>query len=282
MLNWHRLFGIGLIDLFTGTNYTVELEKDLSIKQQFLDVIIIEQTQGGIATDLPEGLENLAKHNLLTYKSLREALDSWAIDELIGHYVNYRKQISDELSPIEDFKLYAVSTRFPHKLAKEVNLQEKQAGVYETQWGTHIIHVLVLNQFANTERNAFWQLFSANIEKVRFGRLNYHFKQHDVSSFVNQLFNYYHVEGFNMPYTIEDYVRDTTQWHLSQLTIEQRLVGLSPEQVLQQIPPQQILQNIPLEQRLHGLSLEQRLQDLSSEQKMLLLKLLSDPTTQKQ
>jgi len=264
MLNWHRLFGIGLIDLFTGTNYTVELEKDLSIKQQFLDVIIIERTQGGIATDLPEGLENLAKHNLLTYKSLREALDSWAIDELIGHYVNYRKQISDELSPIEDFKLYAVSTRFPHKLAKEVNLQEKQAGVYETQWGTHTIHVLVLNQFANTERNAFWQLFSANVEKVQFGRAKYSFRQHQISSFINELFKYYHVEGFNMPYTIEDYVRDTTQWHLSQLTIEQRLAGLSPEQVLQ---------NIPLEQRLEG---------LSSEQKMLLLKLLSDPTTQKQ
>ena len=109
----------------------------------------------------------------------------------------------------------------------------------------------------------FGKLFSANVEKVQFGRVNYHFKQHDVSSFVNQLFNYYHVEGYNMPYTIEDYVRDTTQWHLSQLTIEQRLADLSPEQVLQNI------------------SLEQRLEGLSSEQKILLLKLLSE-TTQKQ
>lgn len=84
MLNWHRLFGIGLIDLFTGTSYTVELERDLSLKQQFLDIIIIEQTEGELPTHLPEGLEPLAKHNLLTYKSLRESLDSWTIDELIG------------------------------------------------------------------------------------------------------------------------------------------------------------------------------------------------------
>lgn len=27
----------------------------------------------------------------MTYKSLHESLDAWAIEELIGHYVNYRK-----------------------------------------------------------------------------------------------------------------------------------------------------------------------------------------------
>jgi len=35
MLNWHRLFGLFLIDYFTDSPYMVELEKDLSIKQQF-------------------------------------------------------------------------------------------------------------------------------------------------------------------------------------------------------------------------------------------------------
>lgn len=264
MLNWHRLFGIGLIDLFTGTNYTVELERDLSLKQQFLDVIIIEQTEGELPTHLPEGLEPLAKHNLLTYKSLRESLDSWAIDELIGHYVNYRKQISEELLPVEDFRLYAVCTRFPHKLAKEIELREQQAGVYDVQWSVHQIRVLVLNQFTNSETNAFWQLFSANVEKVQFGRAKYLFRRHQVSSFINELFRYYHVEGVNMPYTVKDYVRDVTKSHLHELTIEERLEGLSSEQILQKIPP------------------EQRLQGLSSEQKMLLLKLLSETTAQKQ
>ena len=48
MINWHHIFGIGLVDLFAYTNYTVELEKDLSIKKQFLDVVIIEQIKIGI------------------------------------------------------------------------------------------------------------------------------------------------------------------------------------------------------------------------------------------
>ncbi len=95
MTNWHRLFGIGLIDLFAYTNYEVELEKDLSIKQQFLDVVIIEQVKiGELPKDLPDGLDTLAQHNLLTYKSFREPLTAWSLDELAGHYVNYRKQRS--------------------------------------------------------------------------------------------------------------------------------------------------------------------------------------------
>ena len=44
--------------------------------------------------EVPVGLDNLGQHNLLTFKSLHEALDGWTLDELLGHYVNYRKQIS--------------------------------------------------------------------------------------------------------------------------------------------------------------------------------------------
>ena len=31
MIDWHRLFGLALTDLFTNTKYQVELEKDLSM-----------------------------------------------------------------------------------------------------------------------------------------------------------------------------------------------------------------------------------------------------------
>ena len=50
----------------------MELEKDLSVKRQFVDVIIIEQQTGDPPEDLPDGLDNLAPHNLLTYKSLAD------------------------------------------------------------------------------------------------------------------------------------------------------------------------------------------------------------------
>ena len=93
---WHRLFGITLTDLFRDTPWQVELEKELALQSQLLDVVIIEQTAARTpaAVELPDGLDGLRAHNLLTYKSHHEALDGWALDELIGHYVNYRKLTS--------------------------------------------------------------------------------------------------------------------------------------------------------------------------------------------
>ncbi|OQX02832.1 MAG: hypothetical protein BWK80_57070 [Desulfobacteraceae bacterium IS3] len=75
MMEWHRLFGLTLTDYFTGSSYAVELEKDLSLKQQFLDVVIVEKKNGALPPELPDGFENLGVHNLITYKSLRESLD---------------------------------------------------------------------------------------------------------------------------------------------------------------------------------------------------------------
>jgi hypothetical protein len=33
--DWHRLFGLLLTDFFTGSPFTVEVERDLSQQQQF-------------------------------------------------------------------------------------------------------------------------------------------------------------------------------------------------------------------------------------------------------
>ena len=84
--NWHRLFGLTLTDVFSDTPWRVELEKDLAMQRQLLDVVIIEQTAlDGVTVELPDGLDNLRAHNLLTYKSKQEPLDGWALDERIGH-----------------------------------------------------------------------------------------------------------------------------------------------------------------------------------------------------
>jgi hypothetical protein len=119
--DWHRLFGLVLADYFTGSPFTVEIERDLSEQQQFLDVLILRR--GRFVGRLPDGLEDLGPHNLLTFKSHREALDGWAIREQIGHYVAYRKLVSpspSDLLPEDQFRLYAVSARFPHNLAGQV------------------------------------------------------------------------------------------------------------------------------------------------------------------
>jgi hypothetical protein len=43
---------------------------------------------------LPDGLDNLAQYNLLTYKSRSEALSARSLDELLSHEVAYRKLAS--------------------------------------------------------------------------------------------------------------------------------------------------------------------------------------------
>ena len=136
--DWHRLFGLLLTDFFADSPFIVEVERDLSAQQQLLDVVILRRGRGRFAGRLPDGLDGLTEHNLITFKSHREALDGWAMRELIGHYVAYRKLVSpspSRLLPEDRFRLYAVCARFPHNLAGQVPWQERQAGVYDCQGG---------------------------------------------------------------------------------------------------------------------------------------------------
>src|SRR5262245_17598317 len=129
----HRLFGLSWIDFFQGTSISVETELDLSLKQQLLDLVIIRKGPEPLPRPLRDGFEGLAGHNLLTFKSHQEALDPWALWELVGHFVNYRKQASPslhDLLPESDFRLFAVCARFPNNLAQQVTLTPLRAGVY--------------------------------------------------------------------------------------------------------------------------------------------------------
>ena len=251
MVDWHRLFGLLLTDLFAGSPYVVEVERDLSLKQQILDVVIIRREAGEFTERLPDGLEELAEHNLLTYKSHQQTLNAFAIDELLGHYVNYRKQISpsmDRLLPEEMFNLYAICARTPEKLRKEVELETTTPGVYQARWGTHRVGILVLSEVLGESRNAIWEMFSGVAEKVALGVRDYRYHIPDITTVIGDLLEYYGMEGLNMPYTIADYRRDYVLEHLKDLTPEQRLHGLSPDEVTSRLS---------LEDRLHGLSPEQ-------------------------
>src|SRR5438552_5714482 len=161
--DWHRLFGLLLTDFFTGSPFTVEVERDLSQQQQFLDVVIVRRDRGRFRGRLPDGLDDLAEHNLISFKSHREALDGWAIRELIGHYVAYRKLVSaspSELLPEDRFRLYAVCARFPHNLEGQVPWQERQAGVYDCGGGLDVVRVIVAGQLPREAPNAALHLFS--------------------------------------------------------------------------------------------------------------------------
>ena len=205
------------------------------------------------------GLEDLAEHNLITFKSHREALDGWAIKELVGHYVAYRKLVSPSpsaLLPEERFRLYAVVARFPHNLSGQVPWQQRQAGVYHCQWGTDVVRVIVAGELPREAHNAPLHLFSASPALVGFGRGAYRQRSETTSLLLGQLFESFQGEGFAMAYTMEDFKRDYFKKHIRQLTSQEWrdiLEALTPEKqlaILGALPPekqQEALQALPPE-----------------------------------
>ena len=76
-------------------------------------------------------------------------------------------------------------------------------------------------------KTAFWQLFSANAEKVAYGKNHYDWHNNSVSSVINQLYEKYQQEGLIMSYTVEDYLREYGKERWKYLTVEDPLDGFS-------------------------------------------------------
>src|SRR5437868_1818787 len=188
--SWHRLFGLSLVDFFRGMPVSVELEKDLSLKQQLLDVVLIRKEAGPLPCRLPDGFEDLAAHNLVSFKSYQEALDGWALNELVGHYVNYRKQVSpsmQDLLPETDFRLFAVSVRFPQALARQGTLTPVRPGVYEVRHFTGVVRVVVVHELPREEHNALLHVFSARVDLLQYGAVHYRLRSQETSTLLLQL-----------------------------------------------------------------------------------------------
>lgn len=250
IIDWHRIFGLALKKDFQDKPFEIKTEIDLSIKQQYLDVIILRQKKTGYVGSLPDGLDNLAQRNLISYKSLRESLDDWTLDELVGHYVNYRKQVSpkSKLLPKSQFQLYAICTRFPENLARDYVLTQRQAGVYTVSWGSHQVWLIVLSRIPIAEHNALWNLFSNVQENVEHAAEQYHSQPNDISSIINRLFEFYKLEGLYVAYTMADFHRDYLLEELPDMlqdqTIQKKFVGI----MLNKLSANKLLENIPADQ----------------------------------
>jgi len=274
MINWHRLFGLNVMDFFTDSYYEVKLEENLTLQEQFLDLVILQKSTGKPPPFLPDGFDNLNVYNLISYKSLHEPLDGWMLDELVGAYTIYRKQVSPSpkaLVPLSQFQLYAVCTRYSHFLSrglKNQSIKEVGTGVYEINSASQTIRMIVLNAIPTIEKNALWLLFSGNSEGFVFGNKHYHWHQPKSKQLLNQLYELYHEEGFIMPYTLDDYYREYTIPFIESLPPEIRLRGLSAEERLKDVPVEQRLKDIPVEQRLKEVSIEDRLKDVPVEQRL--------------
>ena len=234
----HRIFGIILADRLTGMPFTVEMEMDLSKKQQLLDIVVVRRGPGILTRPLPDGLSDLVDHNLITFKSHHEPLDDWALKELTGHYVAYRKHISPRggLLPEEQFRLYGVCARRPRGLFAAFPPEPLQPGVYTCRRGSDAIRIVVACELARVDRNALLHLFSADQPQVEYGRDHWRPMSPSTSSIINQLFGIYKKEGLHVSYTLEDYQRE----YMSRFTTRERLAGLSTEELLDGLSDEEI------------------------------------------
>ncbi|MFO0844022.1 MAG: hypothetical protein U0797_16750 [Gemmataceae bacterium] len=284
-LQWHRWFGLGWTDLFVGQPVRVDLEKDLSLKHQYLDVVLVRRdTAQPLSVELPDGFDPLAAHNLISFKSFQEEYDLFALCELIGHFANYCKQASpamDDLLPLGDFRLFAVSVRRPRKLTGEVNLVPVSAGVYDIPLSKTLRpRLVVVHELPQLPRNAMLHLFSFKEELCRYGGANYHPRSKETSSFLHQLIRRYQQEGIEMPFTVEEFNRQLVEEIIRELPEEKRLQlvrelpadklleGVSVEKRLESVPVEKRLESVPVEKRLESVPVEKRLESVPVEKRL--------------
>jgi hypothetical protein len=82
------------------------------------------------------------------------------------------------------------------------------------------------------QQNVVWNLFSGDQKRIATAFQRLQPKLQSYSSLVNELLEYYGLEGIAMPYTMEDFERDVKEKFLKKLTPEERLKGLSAEELL--------------------------------------------------
>ncbi len=105
--------------------------------------------------------------------------------------------------------------------------------MYDCNWGTDVVRVVVARQLPRQEHNAPLHLFSAVPDLVDFGRTVYHQRSEHTSQLMWQLLQRYHGEDSAMSFTMEDF----KQWYL-----RDNFKYLTPEQqceALEQLPREQ-------------------------------------------
>ena len=65
-----------------------------------------------------------------------------------------------------------------------------------------------------------------------------------------------------MAYSMEEFLRETHELVLAEMTVEERLSGIDPDEVLKRYRPEEVLKRFRPEERLRGLGPEERLKGI--------------------
>jgi hypothetical protein len=232
-------------DTFYATQRRVHTELDTSMQLRRLDVAIVNTD---LHEALPDGVDNLAMHNLFTYKSHHEALTPHELDEVVSHKVGYCKANGLVEPTPQQLRLFAVTARFPSVLGRGDSLQFVRHGVYDVRYPSGWIRVLVIAELPLTPNNAMLHLFSANPDAIAYGQQHYRPRSPHTSHWIYELFRGYQGEGIPMSITLEEYARQVDERIINNAPVERRLAGLTPEQRLAGLAPDQLLNGLSADQ----------------------------------
>jgi len=194
--DWHRLWGLMMTPLFERLGCETVVEMDLSAKVQRLDMVVITAEKGkpcydGVNPDYYEGFENLNTHNLISFKSFREVFNMTALEELYGHFTNYRKMKNISEDEKDKVNLYAVTYHFPKELFSRFHGTEFLECIKENQ--IYDFRVLTPVRFIVTKGNPHpvLGLFSDDPEQITASRRRLEqdgWLVRQVSSYLQQLY----------------------------------------------------------------------------------------------
>ncbi|WP_080799870.1 hypothetical protein [Desulfamplus magnetovallimortis] len=199
--------------LFEKLGCEVTVEFDLSLKKQLLDVVVVYKKLplffDDVNPDYYEGFENLNEHNLISFKSFHEVFNMDALEEFYGHFTNYKK--IKNLKSGDNINLYAVTNHFPETLFNRF----KGTGLIECIVKNKIYDCKVLTpvRFIITKdsNHPVLGLFSNNTEQIMKSRERLQkdvWLLKNISGYLYKLYDYYGLEGVEMPYTKEMFVKE--------------------------------------------------------------------------
>ena len=136
------------------------------------------------------------------------------------------------------------------------------------------VNIIVLHEVEPAPRNALWDLFSFEAEKVRQGAKAYRWRQPDHVPILNEIYHRYRKVGIDMPYTFEDFRRDLALELVQELPPEERMRGLPSEERMRGLPIEDRLRGVPSEELMRGISIEDRLRGLDDAERARLKELL--------
>jgi hypothetical protein len=145
----------------------------------------------------------------------------------------------DDPLPQEDYGLYAVCSRFPENLQRLGLLTRIRQGVYEVEALTLRMRIIVAGGLPEEEQNAMLLLFSAQAERLSYGRAHHRQRSSQISSLLTELTEVLKEDPTRseIPKAFEQEVIDKV---LKKTPPEQRLEGLTPEQPLEGLSPEEI------------------------------------------